>query len=277
MKTLYISDLDGTLLNKNERVSAYTAEVINRFVLDGGCFSYATARSLATSSVVTGGLNLQAPVICNNGALIRDSKTGKILLSQNFDNDDVAAILQTLTSHNISPIVYGFIEGVEKFTFIPHKMTAQQNIFLSNRQNDPRRRETESEIDLCHGKIHNFACLGEATQLLPIHNHFKSSGRISSIYQKETYFDAHWCEILPTKATKAAAALELKKILNCDRIIAFGDNMNDIPLFSVADESYAVENAVPELKKLATGIIAANEDNGVAKYMAKSQSKGARK
>ncbi len=45
MKTLYLSDLDGTLLRPDERVSPYTADVINRFVCSGGNFSYATARS----------------------------------------------------------------------------------------------------------------------------------------------------------------------------------------------------------------------------------------
>lgn len=44
MKTLYVSDLDGTLLQNNERTSDYTNEVINRLNANGMIFSYATAR-----------------------------------------------------------------------------------------------------------------------------------------------------------------------------------------------------------------------------------------
>ena len=52
-----------------------------------------------------------------------------------------------------------------------------------------------------------------------------------------------------------------------DKIIAFGDNLNDIPLFEIADECYAVSNAEDELKAIATGIIASNEEDAVAEFM----------
>ncbi len=49
--------------------------------------------------------------------------------------------------------------------------------------------------------------------------------------------------------------------------MAFGDAMNDLPLFGVADESYAVENALPEVKEAATGVIGTNEQGGVARFL----------
>ena len=45
MKTLYVSDLDGTLLNSKQHTSSYTNQVINQLVDEGMLFSYATARS----------------------------------------------------------------------------------------------------------------------------------------------------------------------------------------------------------------------------------------
>ena len=38
-------------------------------------------------------------------------------------------------------------------------------------------------------------------------------------------------------------------------------------MFEISDECYAVENAVEELKKISTGIIGSNEDDGVAKWL----------
>ena len=49
LETLYVSDLDGTLLNKEITTSTFTNDVINQLTSDGILFSYATARSFNTS------------------------------------------------------------------------------------------------------------------------------------------------------------------------------------------------------------------------------------
>ena len=56
-------------------------------------------------------------------------------------------------------------------------------------------------------------------------------------------------------------------MLVADKIIAFGDNLNDIPLFEIADECYAVSNAEDELKKIATDVIASNDEDAVAVFI----------
>ena len=59
----------------------------------------------------------------------------------------------------------------------------------------------------------------------------------------------------------------MKRLWNCDKVVSFGDAINDIPMFEISDECYAVENAVEELKALATGIIDSNDNDGVAKWL----------
>ena len=49
LNTLYVSDLDGTLLRSNETISEYTSNIINSLIDRGMFFSYATARSLITA------------------------------------------------------------------------------------------------------------------------------------------------------------------------------------------------------------------------------------
>lgn len=43
--------------------------------------------------------------------------------------------------------------------------------------------------------------------------------------------------------------------------------INDIPMFELPDECYAVENGVEKLKKAATGVIPCNERDGVARRL----------
>ena len=94
MKTLYVSDLDGTLLRKNETISSYTIKTINTLTSSGLLFSYATARSLNTSKKVTEGLNTHFPLIIYNGAFVKDNVTEEILIANYFE-DDIYAVSYT--------------------------------------------------------------------------------------------------------------------------------------------------------------------------------------
>ena len=85
MSTLYVSDLDGTLLRSNEVTSEYTNRVINSLTDRGMIFSYATARSLITAKKVTKGISAKIPVIVYNGAFIIDNATEEILAANYFD------------------------------------------------------------------------------------------------------------------------------------------------------------------------------------------------
>lgn len=67
--------------------------------------------------------------------------------------------------------------------------------------------------------------------------------------------------------TGAESADIWEENLTRSKVVSFGDAVNDIPMFQVSDEAYAVENAVEELKALATGIIDSNENNGVARWL----------
>ena len=87
MKTLYVSDLDGTLLRSDISASAYTNETINRLAGEGMLFSYATARSYNTSAKVTRGLDARIPLIVYNGAFVIDNATGKIMISNFFGGE----------------------------------------------------------------------------------------------------------------------------------------------------------------------------------------------
>lgn len=59
---------------------------------------------------------------------------------------------------------------------------------------------------------------------------------------------------MPPSVNKASAVLKLKELLGCGRIVSFGDGINDIPMFKISDERYAVKNAAAELKAIATDI-----------------------
>lgn len=264
MKTLYVSDLDGTLLRSNECTSEYTNETLNKLVEQGMLFSYATARSYTTAQKVTSGLQAKIPVIVYNGAFIIDNATGELLLSNYFD-PDVKELLDDLTAHNIYPIVYSYIDSVENFSFLEEKCTRGMTAFLNTRKGDKRTNPVHTISQLYEGNIFYISCIDEKIKLQPFYEKYQN--QYHCVFHQELYTKAQWLEIMPMTVTKANAIRQLKKYFQCDRLVVFGDGINDVDMFELADECYAVENAVDELKEISTQIIGGNDEDGVARWL----------
>ncbi len=265
MKTLYVSDLDGTLLRRDETLSSFTIDTINALIERSMIFSYATARSLVTASKVTAGLSTQIPVIIYNGSFIKESGTGRSLLSNAFSGAESEEILDFLLQRGVYPIVYAMIDGVEKFSYCRDRESRGTKIFNDSRRGDVRDNPITAPADLYHGEIFHITCIDEEEILRPVYEHFKDD--FQCIFHRDIYSGEQWLEIQPNGATKADAILALKALLGCERIVCFGDGKNDISMFEIADECYAVENADPALKAIATAIIGSNEQDGVARWL----------
>ena len=268
MRTLYVTDLDGTLLNSNDQISQYSMEIINGLVAKGMQFTYATARSLVSASVVAKGLSTTIPVIAYNGALIVNPATGEVISSLSFTGEEAARIREGLQEHGANPLVYAYVDGVERVSYVTGRENEGIRRYLEVRKGDRRFRPLEDETLLYQGNIFYFTCIADREELLPLYEIFKRDGRYRCTLQQELYRPEFFLEIMPEKASKAEAIKRLKEIWHCGKVVSFGDAVNDIPMFEISDECYAVANGVAELKACATGVIASNDEDGVARWLA---------
>lgn len=266
-KVLYVSDLDGTLLNTKDRISDYSVETINALVERGMLFTYATARSLVSASVVAGGLSAQIPVIVYNGAFIIRPDTGEILSSVFFTQRERETVADFLTKERIFPLVYAYVDGQERVSWLPEKENEGFRRYFAKRKGDRRFRPLADEQNLYEGEIFYFTCIGEKEELLPVYERFRDDGSYICTLQQELYSTEYFCEIMPKGATKANAIGKLKEMWGCEKVVSFGDAVNDIPMFRISDESYAVANAVEELKAIADGVIGDNDSDAVAGWL----------
>ena len=157
-KVLFVSDLDGTLLQSNASLSEYSANTINELVSNGVLFSYATARSLTTSRQVTKGINVSLPVITHNGVFICDYQTGEILKG-NYFGQVIKEVIRSLISYEVYPIVYSLIDGKDRFSYLKQHVSPDMKIFLDTRMNDERKREVSEIEDLLEGEIYYLTCI----------------------------------------------------------------------------------------------------------------------
>ena len=264
MKTLYVTDLDGTLLRSNEQTSDFTNDTINELVSQGLIFSYATARSYQTARKVTDGLRAGFPLIVYNGTMVVDNVSGEFLI-KNFFGKDIIAVIEDLIRHDVYPIVYALIGGIEKFSYIPEKCSANTKLFLDSRKNDKRNRPVAREADLLQGEIFYITCIDSYEKLEPFYRKYADTHRC--LFQEDIYTKHQWLEIMPKAASKANAVRQLKAHLGCEKVVVFGDGNNDTDMFDIADEAYAVSNAVEELKQMATKVIGSNNEDAVAKWL----------
>ena len=273
MDILYVTDLDGTLLNNKGELSKYTIYTINELTNKGMCFSYATARSLISASNVTNGLIIDIPIITKNGIFIENAYTKEKIYSLKFSVEDKAFLMDTMEKYSIYPLVYSYINEMERKSWIKDKENEAIKSEINAWKEDTRLRPVNNITDLFYGDIFHINCMGKKEELIEIFNFLQKTEKFSCLLQKEYYSEHYWCEILPKNATKGNAILFLKDKLRCNKIITFGDGLNDIPMFKISDECYAVENAEEELKKIATGIIMSNENDGVAHWLSENYKK----
>ena len=267
MKTLHISDLDGTLLDNEGKLSDENKRRINNLIEKGLLFTIATARTFATVVPILDGVKINCPVILMNGVMIYDLiKKVPIDLEIMSDNAKLN-ILNCLKKHDITGFVYTWNK----------KMTAWfENVAVPPMETfyEARRRRKDfvqisSFFDISREEKPIYFCICNTyQQLLPVYNELKSCTELNLFFYEDIYNAGYnFLEIASCNASKFHAANKLRSILQADKLIGFGDNMNDLPLQKACDEFYAVENAHPEIKKNTAGIIDSNTNCGVIKFL----------
>lgn len=265
--TLYVSDLDGTLLTKDERISAYSLNKLNALTERGMLFTFATARSASSARRAVEGLMLCVPAILYNGGLIYDLNTREVLFSALFNEEEKRYLLHVLSQFGIMPFAYGAHDGRERVAWHMGDESSGMRRYLARRAGDDRLHAVGSWEELLAGHIFYFKCIGPREQLERAWNDLKLDDRFICIFHQETYASDFWMEISPRRATKANAVRFLRERLGCDRVVCFGDTSNDSDMFDVCDEKYAVMNADLWLKEKATGVVGYCEEDGVAKWL----------
>lgn len=269
--TLYVSDLDGTLLDRDAKLPKVSEEIINKLISKGMEFTIATARSWSSASKIVRGLNLKLPVATYNGAFIIDPISGSVIESSCFEKEQIEYIVNTSKKANFYPLVYSFIKGEEKVSWVVGQENDGISDYLESRKGDKRLRPVSSMSDLFVGDIFYLTAIGTRHNLEPLIPLFEDERYFSHTFQKELYKeDEYWFEVKKFDATKAIGIEKIKKITGCSRIVCFGDSSNDIPMFTISDEAYAVVDADPRLIKIATGVIRGSNENGVAMWLEKN-------
>ncbi|MCR5608846.1 MAG: HAD family hydrolase, partial [Lachnospiraceae bacterium] len=268
-RTLYVTDLDGTLMKNDETLSQHTVQIINDLVEKGMAFTYATARSIESAIAITGELRLKLPAITRNGAVLADNATGKHLEKAVFKDSEVSLLKELLPELPRYGFVSCFIGEEMHRLYVDVSHSTELQGYLDYYENNPTVRPVANLSELFCGDPGYITLIGPKEEIAVLYERVKDYTKWESLFQKDTYKDEYWLEICPKNCTKAKTIKKVQEQFGYDKLVVFGDGLNDISMFKVADECYAVGNALDELKKIATGIIGNNEEDAVAEFLKK--------
>lgn len=266
MKTLYVTDLDGTLMRDDKIISNESVAILNRLLAQGIFLTYATARSIRSASRITRNISFNLPVITLNGTILVDPLTKKEIQISTFGKE-IQHIRQALAAAAIPGFVNAYLGSKEVKLYLKGRTNEGFQDYLQNQSTDKRIQMVDTEDQLFEGETCYFTFIAPRNELQPLYERVKQIKGINCIFQQDKYRPEYWLELCPESATKASAIQRVKELCGCQRVIVFGDSANDISMFQMADEAYATQNAINELKEMATGIIESNNTDGVAKWL----------
>jgi 5-amino-6-(5-phospho-D-ribitylamino)uracil phosphatase len=269
MKTLYITDLDGTLLQPNVEISENSITIINDLIKKGMLFSVATARSIASVKPILKDIAVSVPVILMNGVCIYDLNQGKFIKIETLSEKSIDALMGIIQANHLKGFVYAIKDGVMSVYYEDLSTPALQGFYQERVDRYQKKfTQVDSFSSLAGEPIIYFSLLDYKENLEPIYHQLEEIPDLSCVLYKDNYSPDYWyLEIHSKTASKYHAVQYLRSYLNVDSIVCFGDNRNDFPLFEAGDYKIAVGNAIEELKEKADQVIGTNQEDGVAVWL----------
>lgn len=268
-KTLYVSDLDGTLLNQNAALSEYTKKALNKLISGGINFTVATGRTIDATKKIMADIELNIPIISFHGAIIYDVKQKSHIKVYWFASEAVKNIVTVLKSHNVSALMYEFKDD----TLISYYESLEQKFIYDFVEDRKKRFNTifRQVNDFKHVSSEHimYFDLGDTyDRIKPVYDELKKIPGINVSMINYTYSDKFWIvEVFSAAASKENAVRFLRETYGYQKIIGFGDNHNDLPMFKACDLRVAVNNAKDEVKAAADCICNSYDEDGVVKWI----------
>lgn len=270
-KTLYVTDMDGTLLGADSKLSAESARIITQLTQQGANITVATARTPATVEIILADAVTSLPAIVMTGAAMWCRYTQRYVNTCYLADDTYRQLMAKCEAYDVNPFRYTLCEGETMQVYHNGAMSAGEQAFVDGRLNLGLK---NFNIDTVHGLkpylpgVVFFFAMGDCERIFALADDLRATVDCSvscyiDIFGEKTGL----LELFAPGVSKAAAVRRLADDIGADRIVVFGDNLNDIPMMQVADVAVAVENALPEVKAIAHQIIGPNTSDAVARFI----------
>lgn len=253
------TDLDGTLLNTEHKISSENTEKIEYFKANGGIFTFITGRMPYNSKNMYISAKPNKPIGCVNGGAIYDFEKNEYVWMSVLDKEYVEVV--SFVDENLPEM------GIQ--------ICCAENLYFAkdNYAMEWFRKITGAPNLVCDYKKPPSAVL---KVIFAHHKQEKIFEMIDALknHPKAYLFDfirseKSLFEILPKGNSKGSAMLKMAKRFGIDnkKIIAVGDYDNDVSMIKAAGVGIAVENACEQAKSAADYITVTNDQHAIARII----------
>ncbi len=272
VRTLYVSDLDGTLLGADSRVSLVSCAMLNEAIARGALFTIATARTPATVSPLLADVDMRLPAVVMTGAATWCRKTRAYSNVNSLATRDADRIITLCERMKLPVFVYTLRDEV-LHVYHTGPLTDAERAFMAERLHTPFKcfHVPSSGVSMppyTTGEVLLLFAMRPTSEIEPVYDFLRHEHDCNPVFYHETAGSTKaLMEIFAPGVSKAAAIREVARQYGATRIVAFGDNINDIPMLQAADVAVAVDNAMPEVKEMADFIIGPHTADSVPRFI----------
>jgi 5-amino-6-(5-phospho-D-ribitylamino)uracil phosphatase len=264
-------DVDGTLLDADGTLRLRTAEAVARAARAGIRPVLCTGRRYRRARPVAEQLGLDAPLVCNSGAIVKDPGSHRTLWRADFDAALLGAILDLFRAHDQVAITFTD-RAPSDFDFVVDRAPTGRPLFdeyLSLNQ-------SHAEVDpgwagpgrVARGLHFHVCAIGTRPEMLAFGQAVQARlpEQVRTFVQKSPRYAGTMCEVLRRDASKWSGILHLAAHWGVEptAICAVGDDMNDVPMLRGAGLGVAMGHAPFAVRAAADHVTADHDNDGVA-------------
>lgn len=266
MIKLIVTDMDGTLLNSKKEMPQGMKVLLKRLREQGIVFAAASGRQYYSLADTFRTWKDAMYFIAENGCMVVRGQADEVLSADTLDAQDVEHFIRILRE---IPGAYIIACGKKSAYF---EVEEDENLMRNVRPYYAHYQQVDDllTVDDAILKIAVLHLQGTATHVLPY----------VAAYQNDFSMPVsafEWLDIMKKGVHKGNGVRQLQQLLGITRreTMAFGDFMNDYELMQEADYSFAMKNAVAEIKRVSHFVTEyTNEEAGVAREIEKWMARG---
>lgn len=246
--TLFISGLDGLLLDKKDTLSAFSKVELNRMIDDGMKFTISTMRTPASIIEPMQEVKLQLPVIAMNGAVLYETSTNSYMKVYIISNETSRQVIQLIDSENLNYYSNVIIDDMLVIYYQETEDTVNKEL-VKKLRSSPYRNYVMRPLPDDEAVVY-FMILDKTDKVESFYQRLKDEEIMKHLravmYESTDYQGYSYIKIYNKNATKENMILYLKEYAGINDAVTFGTIKDQYDVYIETDD---VNKVVREVRK----------------------------